>query len=51
MKIDFNKRYGLEADTIVPVSNLLVPDFKFGMSVEALQKSIADIQLSHKVVT
>ena len=49
MKIDFNKRYGLEADTVVPASDLLVPDFKFGISVEALQKSIADIQLSPKV--
>ena len=49
MKIDFNKRYGLEVDTVVSVSNLLVPNFKFGMSVEALQKSVADIQLSPKV--
>ena len=50
MKIDFNKRYGLEVDTVVSVSNLLVPNFKFGMSVEALQKSVADIQLSPKVL-
>ena len=49
MKIDFNKRYGLEADTVVLASDLLVPDFKFGISVEALQKSVADIQLSPKV--
>ena len=37
-------------DTVVSVSNLLVPNFKFGMSVEALQKSVADIQLSPKVL-
>ena len=49
MQIDFNKRYGLESDPVVSVSNLLVPDLKFGASLEVLQKSVADMQLSPKV--
>ena len=48
-KTDFNSHYKLKSDTILPPLKLLVRDPRTFCSLEALQDSLADIQLSPKV--
>ena len=48
-KTDFNSRYKLKSDAILPPLKLFVRDPRTFCSLEALQDSVADIQLSPKV--
>ena len=48
-KTDFNSRYKLKPDAILPPLDLLVRDPRTSCSLEALQDSLADIQLIPKV--
>ena len=48
-KIDFNKRYGMKPDAVVPAKDLLVPDSRTRLSLEKLQEMVAGMQLSPKV--
>ena len=48
-RIDFNDRYGMKPDAVVPAPDLLVPDSRARLSLEKLQEVVAGIQLSPKV--
>ena len=48
-KIDFNDRYGMKPDAVIPVPDLLVRDPRTSVSLEKLQRAVASIQLTPKV--
>jgi len=48
-KIDFNIKYNLESNTILPSKNLLVPEPRTVLSLEKLQEIVSDMQFSPHV--